>query len=109
MNKTFLAFLAIALILGTSLVIATNQTTRVTAALDTLKGILCGFFGALITALIVLAAISYAAGNIMGAETGARAKVWATNMIIGAAIGVVLYIVAPIVLQTLSGSNVGNC
>jgi hypothetical protein len=102
MNKRFLAFLAMALILGASLVLA--STTNVTNALSSLKSILCGFFGALITALIVLAAISYAAGNIMGAETGARAKVWATNMIIGAAIGVVLYIVAPLVLGVLSGS-----
>jgi quinol-cytochrome oxidoreductase complex cytochrome b subunit len=84
-------------------------TARVTAALETLRTIVCQFFGALITVCIVLAAIAYAAGNVMGAEAGARAKVWATNLVIGAAIGVVLYLVSPLVLGALSGSSVTGC
>jgi low temperature requirement protein LtrA len=84
-------------------------TARVTAALETLRQIVCQFFGALITVCIVLAAIAYAAGNVMGAEAGARAKVWATNLVIGAAIGVVLYLVSPLVLGALSGSSVTGC
>ena len=84
-------------------------TARVTAALETLRQIVCQFFGALITVCIVLAAIAYAAGNVMGAEAGARAKVWATNLIIGAAIGVVMYIVAPLVLGALSAKSLTGC
>jgi hypothetical protein len=85
------------------------DTANITQALTSLRDIVCQFFGALIMVCIVLAAIAYAAGNVMGAEAGARAKVWATNLIIGAAIGVVLYIVAPLVLGALSGKSLTGC
>jgi cellulose synthase/poly-beta-1,6-N-acetylglucosamine synthase-like glycosyltransferase len=85
------------------------NTANITQALISLKDIVCQFFGALIMVCIVLAAIAYAAGNVMGAEAGARAKVWATNLIIGAALGVVLYIVAPLVLGALAGKSLTGC
>ena len=74
---------------------------EVVAALTELKNILCGVLGSLIMVLIVLAAIAYAAGHILGAETGARAKVWGQNILIGAGIALVIYIVAPIILGAL--------
>ena len=45
--------------------------------------------------LIILAAAVYAIGQIVGAETRARASVWATAMITGAVIGIVIYLVVP--------------
>jgi hypothetical protein len=45
--------------------------------------------------LIILAAAVYAIGQIVGAETRARASVWATAMITGALIGIVIYLVVP--------------
>jgi cytochrome b subunit of formate dehydrogenase len=101
-------FLIVLFVSGVFVSFAGGKATQVTLALQTLKSIVCQFFGALITVCIVLAAIAYAAGNVMGAEAGARAKVWATNLIIGAAIGVVLYIVAPPVLETLAGTGAGS-
>ncbi len=56
---------------------------------------------AVVFVLIVLAAIVYAAGQVMGAETRARASVWATSMIVGAVIGIVIYVVVPIVLDAM--------
>ena len=53
--------------------------------------------------LIVVAAIIYAAGQVMGAETRARASVWATSMIIGAVIGIVIYLLVPMILGTMLG------
>jgi len=55
--------------------------------------------------LIVVAAIIYAAGQVMGAETRARASVWATSMIIGAVIGIVIYLLVPIILGTMLGES----
>ncbi|MEM4295344.1 MAG: hypothetical protein QXS91_00880 [Candidatus Anstonellales archaeon] len=104
-----LSALVIAILLISVNLVFAADTTNVTNALGSLKTIICGFFGALITVAIVLAAIAYAAGNVMGAEAGARAKVWATNLIMGAAIGVVIYIVAPLVLSTLSGQSASGC
>ena len=55
--------------------------------------------------LIVVAAIVYAAGQVMGAETRARASVWATSMIVGAIIGIVIYLLVPIILGTMLGET----
>jgi len=57
--------------------------------------------GAAMLVLIVLAAIVYAAGQVMGAETRARANVWATSMFVGAVVGALIYIVVPVFLSYL--------
>ena len=63
--------------------------------------------GAVIFVLIVLAAVVYAAGQVMGAETRARASVWATSMIVGAVIGIIIYVLVPPILNSmLQGTSV---
>ena len=61
------------------------------------------FLGVSALVLVVLAGTVYAIGQIMGAETRARASVWATAMLTGAIIGAIIYIVAPIILKALLG------
>ena len=51
--------------------------------------------------LVVAAAVVYAVGQVLGAETRARASVWATAMFIGAIIGALLYILLPFILKHL--------
>ncbi len=51
--------------------------------------------------MIIGAGVTYAIGQFVGAETRARANVWATNMLIGAIIGLVIAVVAPAALNTL--------
>ena len=51
--------------------------------------------------MIVIAGVIYAAGQIMGAETRARANVWATAALTGALIGILIYAIAPSVLTTI--------
>ncbi len=51
--------------------------------------------------LIVTAAIVYAGGQLLGAETRARASVWATSMFIGALIGVLIFVIMPMILGTM--------
>jgi len=55
--------------------------------------------------MVVVAGVIYAAGQIMGAETRARANVWATAALTGALIGVLIYAVAPSVLSTIYGGT----
>jgi hypothetical protein len=68
-------------------------------------GYLCALFVSvlpiIIILMIVLAAAVYAVGQIMGAETRARATVWATNMIIGAIISAIIFILGPYILNLL--------
>ena len=56
--------------------------------------------------MIVVAAIIYSAGQVMGAETGARANVWATAALTGALIGILIYAIAPSVLGIIYGGSV---
>jgi hypothetical protein len=53
--------------------------------------------------MVVVAGIIYAAGQVMGAETRARANVWATAALIGALIGVLIFAIAPAVLSAIYG------
>ena len=55
--------------------------------------------------MIVVAGVIYAAGQVMGAETRARANVWATAALTGALVGIMIYAVAPSVLQVIYGSG----
>lgn len=82
---------------------APSEPTQISSTLHdvcvTAKNIL--FVGAML--LVVLGAAVYAVGQILGAETRARASVWATAMFTGAIIGIVIYIVVPWVLAGLAG------
>ena len=58
--------------------------------------------------MIVFAGVIYAAGQIMGAETRARANVWATAALTGALIGILIYAIAPSVLTTIYNNGSGD-
>ncbi|MBI5222842.1 hypothetical protein HY990_00305, partial [Candidatus Micrarchaeota archaeon] len=47
----------------------------------------------------------YAVGQVMGAETRARATVWATAMLLGALIAGVIYVLVPPILQAVVGGG----
>ena len=86
--------------------------SNVTAAVSALC---CGLTSLLPVAamlMIVIAGVIYAAGQVMGAETRARANVWATAALTGALIGILIYAVAPGVLGIIyngSGTNTIQC
>jgi hypothetical protein len=54
--------------------------------------------------MIIFAGVVYAAGQMMGAETRARASVWATAALTGALFGALIYAIVPVVLTTISPS-----
>jgi len=68
---------------------------------DTAKAIMAS----VIFALIIMAAVVYAAGQVFGAETRSRATVWATAMIIGAVIGILIFVLVPQILQAFGGTE----
>lgn len=69
---------------------------------DTAKAIMAS----VIFALVIMAAIVYAAGQVFGAETRSRATVWASAMIIGAVIGILIFVLLPQILDVFSGSEI---
>ena len=59
--------------------------------------------------MIVIAGVIYAAGQMMGAETRARANVWATSCLTGALIAVLIYAIVPPILSTIYGEGAVEC
>ena len=51
--------------------------------------------------MLVMAGVIYASGQILGAETRARANVWATACLTGALISILIVVIAQPVLQTI--------
>lgn len=74
-----------------------------TALCSTVKNIL----GVGMMLMVVSAAVVYSVGQVMGAETRARASVWATSMFNGAIIAALIYLLVPFVLdKMLTGTGV---
>ncbi len=59
------------------------------------------FLGLAAMLLVVLAGAVYGIGQVLGAETRARAAVWATAMLTGAIIGIIIFVVAPYVISII--------
>ena len=59
--------------------------------------------------MILLAAVTYAAGQMMGAETRARATVWATAMFTGALFAGIIYAITPWAINTIANTSITQC
>jgi hypothetical protein len=81
--------------------------TTLTSALKSLCTTAKSFLGAVAMILVVLAGGTYAVGQVMGAETRARAAVWATAMLTGALIGIVIYVIMPPLIGIMMGTGGG--
>ena len=81
--------------------ISVISASGIQSALVGLCNNLRGIIGVAMIFLVLLAALIYAIGQVMGAETRARATVWSTAMFTGAIMGAVIYIVMPVVLNAL--------
>jgi hypothetical protein len=82
---------------------------RAAAAINTFCGDLKGLLPVAAMLMVVAAGVTYAAGQLMGAETRARANVWATAMLVGAIVGLLIYAIAPTVLNTVYGGSGVSC
>jgi len=106
-GKYFVVLIVLANLISISFADANTATTQLEQALETLCTTATTFLAGSIVVLIVLSAVVYAIGQIMGAETRARASVWATAMLTGAVIAAIIYILTPMILNVLlSGSGV---
>ncbi len=66
------------------------------------------FLAGAIMIMIILAGATYAIGQILGAETRARASVWATAMLTGAIIGALIFLLVPIIINALLPAGVSQ-
>jgi Na+-driven multidrug efflux pump len=56
--------------------------------------------------MVVSSALVYSVGQVLGAETRARASVWATSMFNGAIIAALIYLLVPFVLRTMLAGSI---
>jgi drug/metabolite transporter (DMT)-like permease len=54
--------------------------------------------------LLVVAGLVYAIGKVLGQEFRSKTESWATTIVIGAVLGLVLAVSAPFIIQTLTES-----
>lgn len=103
-QKIVSGMLVLSMLFG--LVAATPDPTEdISAGICGLYTLVNTVLTAVIFLLIVAAAIVYAGGQLLGAETRARATVWATSMFMGALIGVLIYVIVPFVLNLMMGGE----
>ena len=86
--------------------VSTSPTYKVCLAMQELCAGIQSLIPVASMLMLVIAAVIYAAGQMMGAETRARANVWATAALVGALIGVLIVAISPSVLKTISGQEI---
>lgn len=85
------------------------QTSALSSALHELCGAVNGLVPVAAMLMVLLASVIYAVGQMMGAETRARANVWATSCLTGAIVGILIATVAPAVLTIMNGNRSIAC
>ncbi|MEM2948488.1 MAG: hypothetical protein QXG02_03075 [Candidatus Anstonellales archaeon] len=96
------------MVLAINLVMAqenANATGNILKALNNLYCFLKSTLPIFSAVLIIFAAVIFAAGQVMGAETRGRANVWATAMLTGALIGLAVAIIVPWFISSLMGNT----
>ena len=96
------AFAILALVSAT---FAVSGLSAVSSAMESLCLGLTQMLPVAAMLMIVLAGVIYAAGQMMGAETRARANVWATAALTGALMAILIAVIAPSVLSTIYGTE----
>ncbi len=109
MRKMFMVFALLALsVLVSAQCTAGNPTYNLCVAMKSLCTGIKTLIPVASMLMLVIAAVIYAAGQMMGAETRARANVWATAALTGALIGILIYAIAPAVLNALYTGSSGT-
>ena len=105
--KKFGMLIVIAVLSG--MVFATSLLSGVNSAMKDLCTSLRELLPVAAMLMIMVAGVIYASGQIMGAETRARANVWATAALTGALIAILIVVIAPPVLQAIYPSGSFTC
>lgn len=95
---------SIFLLLAASCLFATAAGIgQLTTALSGLCSDMSSLLPVVAMLMVVLGAVIYASGQLMGAETRARANVWATAALTGAMVAVLITTVTPPILGSIYG------
>ncbi len=99
------AFVPGLLLLSLAHAVVPPTPVNLIGGIATLCGLLSDLLPPICLLLVFSAGVVYAAGQVGGAETRAKAQGYATAMVIGAFIGIVLSIILPAFLRAIYGSD----
>ncbi|MCX6771116.1 MAG: hypothetical protein NTX79_03605 [Candidatus Micrarchaeota archaeon] len=94
------------LVVMAALMASAFAATTILGGVQTAMSSLCA---GLTSMLPVVAMLMIIAGQMMGAETRARANVWATAALTGALIAILITVVAPPVLTMMNNGTAVEC
>jgi hypothetical protein len=98
------AVLLVALVLLSGIAFAQGMLSGLNSLCATIKSIV----PVVALLMFIMAGGIYAIGQIMGAETRARASVWATAMLVGGIIGLVIAASAGFLLSMFAQASLGS-
>lgn len=105
-GRYFVLLVVLANIVSTAYADGGGATENIRNTLTQFCTLATTVLAAAIVVMIIMAAVIYAIGQVLGAETRARASVWATAMLTGAVIGAVIYILTPYILSLLLAGQI---
>jgi len=110
MKTNYTMTVAIIALFAIGTLFATSSTSAEAQKLTDALGSICNLAAALLPViafvLFILAGVAYAAGNFFGADARAKSTGWAMNMITGAVISFLLWIIGPMLISSLSGGGI---
>ena len=108
MTKRFglrnMAVLVAALIVLSQVVAAQGMISQFSTLCTNIKNII----PVVALLMFIMAGGVYAIGQVLGAETRARASVWATAMLVGGVIGLIIAASAQTLLNIFAGASLGS-
>jgi hypothetical protein len=101
-----LAFVAV--FAGLAFATAPASTSGITSGLCQLKALIVGIIPTLALMMFLLAGLAYAAGQVFGAETKAKAQGWAMSLLVGGIIGIIIAVLAPFLVDIFIGMGLSG-
>jgi len=99
---------AVAVQATTTTTTTTTGTGGITNALTNICTTIKAIVPIVALLMFIIAGAVYAAGQVMGAETRARANVWSTAMLVGGIIGLIIAASAPYFVNIFSQFTLGS-
>jgi len=94
------------ILLALPLLSAVSGVSALSSALSSLCSGLTSMLPIAAMLMTVLAGVIYASGQMMGAETRARANTWATAALTGAMMAILISVVSPSVMTAVYGGDI---
>ena len=82
------------------------EAQKLTSTLGSICNLAAALLPVIAFVLFILAGVAYAAGNFFGADARAKSTGWAMNMITGAVIAFLLWIIGPMLISSLAGGGI---